>query len=59
MITYHLYFQIDGLVQERRDPGALAMELRLSCINPGMKSRKTRRDFSKSALHWENMEIME
>ena len=29
---YSLY--IDGLVQERRNPGALAMELRLSCINP-------------------------
>ena len=26
--------QIDGLVQERRNSSALAMELRLSCINP-------------------------
>ena len=25
---------IDGLVQERRNSSALAMELRLSCINP-------------------------
>ena len=27
---------IDGLVQERRNSSALAMELRLSCINPSM-----------------------
>ena len=26
--------QIDGLMQERRNSSALAMELRLSCINP-------------------------
>ena len=26
--------QIDGLVQERRNSSALAMELRLSCTNP-------------------------
>ena len=25
--------QVDGLVQERRNPSALAMELRLSCTN--------------------------
>ena len=25
---------IDGLVQERRNPSALEMELRLSCTNP-------------------------
>ena len=29
-----LSFQIDGLVQERRNSSALAMELRLSCTNP-------------------------
>ena len=29
----HVY--INGLVQERRNSSALAMELRLSCINPG------------------------
>ena len=27
---------IDGLVQERRNSSALAMELRLSCINPSV-----------------------
>ena len=27
---------IDGLVQERRNSIALAMELRLSCINPSI-----------------------
>ena len=26
----------DGLVQERRNSSALAMELRLSCINPSI-----------------------
>ena len=26
--------EIDGLVQERRNSSALAMELRLSCTNP-------------------------
>ena len=25
---------VDGLVQERRNSSAVAMELRLSCINP-------------------------
>ena len=28
------YNDIDGLVLERRNSGALEMELRLSCINP-------------------------
>ena len=28
--------QIDGLVQERRNSSALAMELRLSCTNPSI-----------------------
>ena len=27
---------IDGLVQDRRNPGVLAMELRLSCTNPSI-----------------------
>ena len=27
---------IDGLVQERRSPSALAVELRLSCFNPSI-----------------------
>ena len=27
---------VDGLVQERRNSSALAMELRLSCTNPSM-----------------------
>ena len=29
-------FHIDGLAQERRSSSALAMELRLSCINPSI-----------------------
>ena len=28
--------QIDGLVQERHNSSALAMELRLSCTNPSI-----------------------
>ena len=31
---WHPYTKIDELVQERRNSSALAMELRLSCINP-------------------------
>ena len=30
------YYNIDGLVQERRNSSALAMELRLSCTNPSI-----------------------
>ena len=29
-------FHIDGLVQERRNSSAIAMELRLSCTNPSL-----------------------
>ena len=32
--TNVVWYHIDGLVQERRNSSALAMELRLSCINP-------------------------
>ena len=32
-IQYHIYY-IDGLVQERRNYSALALELRISCTNP-------------------------
>ena len=31
---------INGLVQERRNSSALAIELRLSCINPSILSHK-------------------
>ena len=31
-----LFEHIDGLMQERRNSSALAMELRLSCINPSI-----------------------
>ena len=31
-----MYWYIDGVVQERRNSTALAMELRLSCTNPSM-----------------------
>ena len=30
------YAHIEGLVQERRNSSALAMELRLSCTNPSI-----------------------
>ena len=35
MITDTVY-DIDGLVQERRNSSALAMEFRLSCTNPSI-----------------------
>ena len=34
ILHYRYKDKIDGLVQERRNSSALAMELRLSCINP-------------------------
>ena len=37
---FNLLPQIDGLVQERRNSRALAMELRLSCINQSKSSRR-------------------
>ena len=33
-----LWFYIDGLVQERRNPSALAMEFRLPCTSPSILS---------------------
>ena len=33
-ISYCIEEQIDGLVQERHNSSALAMELRFSCTNP-------------------------
>ena len=33
---FYMQYHIDGLVQERRNSIALAMEFRLSCINPPM-----------------------
>ena len=41
--------QIEGLVQERRNSSALAMELRLSCINPEGLVQE-RRNSSASAM---------
>ena len=35
---------IDGLVQERRNSSALAMELHLSCINPSISNLKLTKD---------------
>ena len=35
---YNPWLSIDGLVQERRNSSALAMELRLSCTNPSVWS---------------------
>ena len=34
MFNYQSYLPIDGLVQERRNSSALAMELHISCTNP-------------------------
>ena len=39
MLTWH-HWNIDGLVQERRNSSALAMELRLSCTNPSIYNMK-------------------
>ena len=37
MVKFWVYrFYIDGLVQERHNSSALAMELCLSCINPSI-----------------------
>ena len=32
----YILYDIDGLVQEGRNSSALAMELRISCINPSI-----------------------
>ena len=37
IMSQHQY--IDGLVQERRNSSALAMELRLTCTNPSILSQ--------------------
>ena len=37
-IFLHCLLHIDGLVQESRNSSVLAMELRLSCINPSLYS---------------------
>ena len=39
-LTSVLHIHLDGLMQERRNPNVLAMELRLSCINPLIWSTK-------------------
>ena len=36
MIATRLHVHIDGLVQERRNSSALAIELRLTCTNPSL-----------------------
>ena len=36
-----LVLYIDGLVHERRNPSALAMELRISCTNPSVSEFKS------------------
>ena len=35
-IEFQIILHFDGLVQERRNSSALAMELRLSCTNPAI-----------------------
>ena len=44
--TVSLTLHIDGLVQERRNSSALAMELRLSCTNPSIWRTKIMNVFS-------------
>ena len=39
------YLHVDGLVQERCNSSALAMELRLSCTNPSMCCIRGNKDF--------------
>ena len=48
------HFQIDGLGQERRNSSALAMELRLSCTNPSIRTFLNEMYF----LEW-NMDVSE
>ena len=45
---------IDGLVQERRKSSALAMELRLSCINPLISSSYYTWLFCDTDVKWED-----
>ena len=40
------YHHLDGLVQERRNSSALAMELCLSCINPSIYANINHNVFS-------------
>ena len=42
---------IDGLMQERRNSHALAMELRLSCINPSIYGMWRHRKFMTTVTH--------
>ena len=43
-----LHDHIDGLVQERRNSIANALELRLSCINPSISSPSTKGDWDSA-----------
>ena len=49
-----LWHDFDGLVQERRNSSALAMELRLSCTNPSIyyKNTSTKASWSIEYLLW-------
>ena len=50
-----LNHHIDGLVQERRNSSALAMELRLSCTNPSICAVVVIDvDFNWKTLKWMN-----
>ena len=42
---------IDGLVQERRNSSVLAMELRISCINPSIWSTPSK------TYTWDNLQF--
>ena len=52
-VRYRLY--IDGLVQERRNSIALAMELRLSCTNPSICHRASKRRMNDFVEQFMNM----
>ena len=53
-----MILHIDGLMQERRNSGVLAMELRLSCINPSICSVafdincECKKDLTPLLMHW-------
>ena len=47
---YHPY-HVDGSVQERRDPSALAMEFRIFCTNPSIQSRSRSPDIPRGEVY--------
>ena len=52
--TFFAFLHIDGLVQERRNPIANALELRLSCTNPSISYFSQRMLICCIWLKWDN-----